>query len=43
MSSEMVDLPSLGPLDESITVAYPCKKRPNNFHVSQPSQFMGNA
>jgi hypothetical protein len=43
MSSEMVDLPSLRPLDESIVVAYPCEKRPNNSHMSQPSQFMGNA
>jgi hypothetical protein len=42
-SSKIVELPSLGSLDERITTAYLCKNRSNNLHMSQPSQFTNNA
>ncbi len=39
-SSKVAKLPSLGLLDEGITIAYPRRNRSNSLHMSQPSQFI---
>jgi len=39
-SSKVVNLPSLGLLDEGITIAYPHRNKSNSLHMSQPSQFI---
>jgi len=38
-----VELPSLGPSYEGITIVYPYKDKPNSFHMFRPFQFVDNA
>jgi len=40
---EVVELLSLGLLDEGITIVYPHRNKSNNLHMSQPFQFVNNA